>query len=220
MKGYDRIEHIRKPNIIFCEGNDECYFLIYMLEYLCRQDKEYEAFEVKNFGGVNELSRQLKLLKKMPGFDDVKSLIIIRDAEKDFNNAKKEIYSSLNNNELPVPLDPGEICEKDGLKVAYLLFPSLDDCGNKNGTLEDFCLELINKDDKDVVLGDIDEFLDQEHDMRDIFYPRRHKNRLHTYISLYDEYVSCKVGEAGKIGLYDWESTNLDYFKDLMKRMC
>ena len=87
-------EKIEKRNVIFCEGMDEKYFLIHYLN--SEEMKEYSILsndiQVIDFGGNEELERKLELLKISPGFNQIKFLLIIRDAE---NDAKKAVYEKM-----------------------------------------------------------------------------------------------------------------------------
>ena len=210
---------INAPNIIFCEGIDAYFFMIFFLDYLCKKDDFYERFDVKDFGGVTELPRKLKVLLKMPEFDTVQSILVIRDAETSCSDAKREIAKAFASVGFQTPQRPGGISEIHGIKVSYLLFPSLDSNGEENGTLEDLCLKLCDVEDKERIVEDINQFLCTQAELHKFEYPRIHKNRIHMLFSLHDKYVGSKIGEAGKIGLYDWDSELLDYLKSTMRNI-
>ena len=88
------------------------------------------------------------------------------------------------------------------------------DCSN--GALEDLCCSLINEEDRDDILGQVDTFLDTMKITQGYSYPRIFKNRLHTYLSAKDEYVSLKIGEAARANAFDWTSEKLDDFRALL----
>jgi len=208
---------IKCPNIILCEGKDEWSFIVNYLQYLIGQDSVFDTFQVIDFGGITDLKRQLRQLLKMPDFSRVKSIVILRDAEKSPQGAKDSIFSTLKNNGFTAPPSPGEIViQQGGLKIAYMLFPSCDDQGDEPGTLEDLCIRIIGEDRRDEVLSDIDEYLNDFAEKYSISYPRIHKNRLHLFISSYDKYVDAKAGEAGQRGMYDWSSGHLQKLKNLL----
>lgn len=217
MLGHDN-NTINSPHIIFCEGMDEKSFLINYLNYMGERDDYYdERFDVKDFGGISELENRLAALKKMPNFDTVKSILIIRDAETDANTAKLNIKNALEYNGFTMPSRPGVIVEVGGIKISYLLFPYLDGEGKKPGTLEHLCLELASVEDKELILNDVNNLLEKTENEYKLRHPRIHKNQLHTFMSLFDKYAGSKAGEAGKYGLYDWEHPLLAHLKQVLR---
>ena len=143
-------EKIEKRNVIFCEGMDEKYFLIHYLN--SEEMKEYSILsndiQVIDFGGNEELERKLELLKISPGFNQVKFLLIIRDAENDAKKAVMQIQNSLRKNGFPVPKGPGEWESKESdITIGFLLFPTCSDIADA-GTLEDLCLSILKQADR------------------------------------------------------------------------
>lgn len=209
------------PNIILCEGMDEWSFLVNYLAFLTTEDNAFDTIQVINFGGISDLQRQFRQLIKMPDFSMVKSILIIRDAEKNPQGAKESICSTLMNNGFGVPNNPGEIIVSDNnIKVAYMLFPSCDENGDEAGTLEDLCLRIISEPDYEGVLKEIDNYIELMEDKYSKDYPRVHKNKLHLLISSYDKYVDAKAGEAGQRGLYDWKNARLNMLREVMYKLC
>ena len=131
-------KQIKKSYLILCEGEDALQFLIKYLESnVLSQDQRFSNdIQVFDFGGNSNLCNFLMNLKNMEGFDRVKSLAIIRDAEKDYDKACKEVKNSLKKCGFVSSLQCGT-WETDisGIKIGFILFP-LD---NGNGTLEDLC---------------------------------------------------------------------------------
>lgn len=213
-------KEIKEPNIVLCEGNDLYYFMIWYLTHLIEKDQLFKEIWALDFGGVTELKNQIKALMKMPNFNMVKNVLVIRDAETDYKRAKTDIIRAFNANDLSTPSYPGEIIDSGkGFGLSYLLLPSCDDKGEENGTLEDLCLRIIKEEKSENISSKADAYLRDLEENEDMEYPRIHKNRLHVLISSYDKYVGSKVGEAGKIGLYDWDDEHLDYLKDTLHRM-
>ena len=91
---------IEKGHLILCEGRDELFFLIAYLNsaHLSATPGFSEDIQVLDFGGNSDLLEQLKVLKVTPGFDEVKTLLIVRDAEKDANAAIRQIRTALEKN--------------------------------------------------------------------------------------------------------------------------
>jgi len=209
-------EKICKKYLLICEGADAMFFFIHMLSSLdfCEDRRIAEEIQVMDFGGIKDLSKFLRLLKLREGFSNVKSLLIIRDAESDAYGAISSIKNSLQVNGFSVPIEPLEWC--DGTpKTAYALLPGLDK-NYPNGALEDLCCSLIDEANRENILNNIDDFLNVMKTTYGIDYPRIFKNRLHTYLSAKDEFVSFKIGEAAKAKAFNWKSEKLDDFRKLL----
>ena len=90
-------KQIVKPYLLLCEGRDAEGFLInYLNSNELAQDPRFSnEIQVLDFGGNENLSNFLMSLKNMDKFDQVTSLAIIRDAEKDYTKACQEVSSSL-----------------------------------------------------------------------------------------------------------------------------
>lgn len=214
-------ETIDCPHIILCEGIDEKKFLIYYLNNPGLKEYPFLSRNVQiiDFGGNEELSDKLNVLKITPGFVSAKSLLIIRDAEKKPESAVCQIQRSLKKACLPVPSGPGEWESRDSnLKTGFLLFPSCDKTV-KEGTLEDLCLSILNQPDSTDMLSEIQTFLEQLKKGFGRKFPHEHKSKLHTYFSITDKFVGMKIGEAAKAQAFDWNSENLNFLKSFLADM-
>lgn len=209
------LKKIEEKNLILCEGPDAVGFLN---EYLHSQVAEWHgAIQVANFGGNQELRKSLELLQVTPGFSDLCSLLIIRDAEKNAQAAVEQIQSALKKYCFAVPEMQGEW--KDGFpRTCFLLFPSL---GReiKAGTLEDLCMSILAEPEVDKVTGRVDCFLDTLHQdgLRD--FSHLHKTKLHTYFSITNKFVTKNVGLAAKAGAFNWSHPNLEPLKNCLNEM-
>ncbi|MBR6422326.1 hypothetical protein IKS86_06410 [bacterium] len=206
-------------HLILCEGKDAQLFMIYYLNSKALADnKQYsEVVQVEDFGGNEQLSSALKLWSKDPNFQNLKSLVVLRDSETDAQGAVDSIKTAFKKAELPVPSCPHQF-ETDGtLKTGFLLFP---ECSSdlKNGTLEDLCLSVLEESGV-TGISEIDSFLSDLEKREIRIFPRRFKTRLHTYFSITDDFVSLKIGEAAKAGAFDWNSPKLDQIKSFLEEM-
>lgn len=209
---------IWKPHIILCEGRDAEEFLIAYLNSSALSDIPSFStdIQVMDFGGNSELSSFLLMLTKMEGFNTIKSILIIRDAEQDPQRAILDIKSALFHADMAVP--PTVLTwSESNVKIGYLLFPTLNSTTEK-GTLEDFCLQILKEERSPAVLKQITEFMQQlsSEDLRT--FPRPFKTRLHTYFSITDPYVSLKVGEAAKANAFDWNTPLLLPLKNFLQQ--
>lgn len=208
-------KHIIKPFLLLCEGRDAEGFLIQYLnsKELSQDQRLSNDIQVFDFGGNEELSNFLMNLKNMDKFDQVTSLAIIRDAEKDYAKACKEVSNSLEK----CGFISSERCgiwaqDEAGLKIGFMLFP-LD--GNA-GTLEDLCLRILAEKNSASLLSTVDTFLTDMESSNGRHYRRKHKNKLYTYLSSSDEYVTMQLGIASSAGAFDWSSVALEPLRSFL----
>lgn len=205
---------IEKRYLILCEGADAQYFLINYLNsnILAKNPKISQDIQVFDFGGNNDLLNFLMNLKNMDKFDQVTSLGIIRDAEKDYAKACREVSGSLRKSGFEVPKQSGMWTSDDkGLRVGFMLFP----LNNADGTLEDLCLRILSEKNKDI-LAAIDSFLAKMEDTYGRKYNRKHKNQLHTYLASSEKFVAMQLGTAAKSGAFEWDSDELEPLKKFL----
>lgn len=202
-------KQIVKKYLLLCEGRDAEQFLINYLESkeLAKDPRFSNDIQVLDFGGNDNLSSFLMTLKNMDRFEQVTSLAIIRDAEKDYEKACREICKALKGCGFSAP---DRCCtwtlDNTGLRVGFLLFPLNDNAG----TLEDLCLRILSEKNSRNIVSVVDEFLSEMELTFDRSYHRKHKNVLHTYLSSTDKYVTMPLGMASRAGAFDWGSIELD----------
>ena len=194
-----------------CEGRDAEMFLIHYLESkaLAKEPKFANEIQVLDFGGNDELRNFLVTLQNMDGFERVKSIAVIRDAESDFSKACREVTTAFKQAGFAVAGHCGEWVHAGELSVGYMLFP----LNEKEGTLEDLCLHILSEQQGDKVLTTVDDFLKTMEVENERRYSRRHKNRLHTYLASSDAFVTMPIGLAAKAGAFDWKSNVLEPLK-------
>ncbi len=66
------------------------------------------------------------------------------------------------------------------------------------------------------ILSTIESFLDVMESSYERSYHRKHKNKLHTYLSSSDKYVTMLLGTASSAGAFDWGSDELESFKSFL----
>lgn len=205
---------IKEKKLILAEGADAYYFCVWAY-----QGFGSTGIQVLDFGGVKELNDYLKQLTVLPNFEAVETIVIVRDAETDSMAAVNSITSALRNANLSVP---GKPCEFAGNapKVAYVVFPGFteDADGNQSlldGTLEDLCLELVKEDEIFECVNQYIQCLESKRqDVR-----RLHKTKLHTYLAGKNDFVGLKIGEAARVGAWDWNHAKLEPFKQVILGM-
>ena len=207
-------EKLVKSHLILCEGRDGLRFCIEMLAHFSSENVAFNNFQALDFGGITELKEYLRLLLLRPGFADVRSITVIRDAEDNAEGAVQSILNSFSSCCLPRPSGPGQPAESDvdNLKTGFVLFPNCS-ANPAAGTLEDLCLAILADKNAPEVLETVDSTLSS------YTFKRRHKNRLHTYLSLTDKYVSLKIGEAAKAEAFAFSGPALEALKDFLLQM-
>ena len=124
----EETQKITGKNLIMCEGLDEKLFLCYYLnsEERINEDPRYSTdVYVFDYGGIKDLKKQLKTIRSVPGFHDIKTLLILRDAEKDVQGAINQVKKDLENTNFSVPEGVGEWSETGNPRTAFMFFPVL-----------------------------------------------------------------------------------------------
>jgi len=100
------------------------------------------------------------------------------------------------------------------ISTGFVLFPSCS-AALQNGTLEDLCLRMLAQENAKTLLSSADAALAPYKKQL----PRLHKNRLHTYFSMTDAFVSLKVGEASRDGAFCYECPEMESLKSFLVQM-
>lgn len=131
----DKIE-IKAQKLLLVEGNDDQGVFQKLIEEIGVDD-----IQVHSMGGKDNFRiPNLKSIINTPGFREVKSLGIVRDADENANNTFSSICIILRECSLPVPAQPMEIISAS-LKVGVLVIPP----GAAKGEIEDLCLAAIKE---------------------------------------------------------------------------
>ena len=208
------------PHLILCEGVDALYFLKCFLDGRKKSQQEFSLFRVYNFGGISELKKYLTSLAKLSEFEDVvRSITIIRDAENSASSACDSIKGALRSLRFAVPETPCLPARDMGssypdITTGFLLFPTCS-ASIKDGTLEDLCLNILKKEDASSILATVDKALAPYKENL----PRLHKNKLHSFFSLTNEYVSLKIGEAARNKAFRDDSAEMESLKSFLIQM-
>jgi hypothetical protein len=196
---------LSKPKLLIGEGREEELFFTAFLTHLNITD-----VQVEQYGGKQALASYLKTLRVRPGYLDVISLGITRDADNSAQSAFQSICNSLNRAGLPVPSKPGEIAG-DSPQVSVMILPD----GQNSGMLEDLCLIAI---DTDPVLQCIDEYFDCVYKITGRQPNNTAKARVHTWLASQIE-PDKRLGEAAKAGYWPWDSPGFHDLKQFLQAL-
>ena len=212
-------QKITGKNLIMCEGRDEDLFLRYYLNSKERisEDPRYSTdVYIFNFGGISDLKKQLKTIRSVPGFHDIKTLLILRDAETDAQGAINQVKKDLGSTNFAVPEVPGEWSKTGNPRTAFLFFPTLGKAPVE-GTLEDMCIKMIKEDyQPEEVIDSFEKTMEKLEEEKIREYPHPFKSKMHGFFSLTDKFVGMKIGEAAKAGAFDWNHPELKELNRMM----
>ena len=220
----DKVEKnikIKMPHLIICEGIDAKKYMMYFLEHLIKVNEQFDTFQAIDVRGNEKFPEFFKTLPNMPKFSMVKSITIARDSEENPQGASQSLQASLKKGGFSVPTAPGNVAcpagKEHNVKVGYVLFPKINS-GDTAGTLEDLCLNTLASPDKDKILEITDCAIESvKKQIGEL--KRPHKNRLHTYLSLTDDFVGLKLGEAANANAFDFCSNETKALEELLSAM-
>ena len=209
---------LEKPFVILCEGTDDKNFLDCYFSYLRdNSDPRFkDNIQVNRFDGAEKLSDSLATMKNTEGYENVKRILVIRDADTNINAAIRKVESAFRHNALPVPTVCNQWAGDTPPNTAYTLMPACD-VSSKTGALEDLCWDILIRDDLISFKHDVQSFIDEIKSKYNSRGSHEHKSRIHTYFSVNKEFVSMKIGEAARAGAFNWEHEKLEPLKKLIE---
>ena len=197
---------IEQPKQLFVEGSDELRIFEALLQYLDLSD-----VQIHDLGGIDRLRTSLRTIVNVPGFERVRSLAVVTDANSDRHARRDQIRGALQNAGLPAPVEPLSLSSDHQLSVAYLVVPH-----DGPGTMmEDVCLGSVGTDPAMKCVENYFECITQA----GVPGPRAHwasKARAHAFIAS-RERPHLRLGEAAQSGIWDFDSIAFSPLKDLLK---
>jgi hypothetical protein len=204
---------INRPKLLLTEGADAYWFCCWAYRAYGLSD-----FQCVDIGGVAELPKRLKTIREVTGFEqNVKAMIVIRDADSSASGAADSIRGALRNAQFAVPEKPFDV--KPGApKTAFVIFPGLEADGTliEAGTLEDLCLATARDQ---AILGCAESFLACCEAAGKTITTKRHKMKLHAYLAGNPDTAGMKLGEAAHAKAWDWDHPRLAPFKALLSSL-
>ena len=214
------------PFVVVCEGKDDQRFIKEYLKYLSRQGCiDCKMYKIIKADGVDNIKKDMKNFKLYENYDEMKGFLFISDADKDGNAAADSFIDHIGRN-WDVKLSREKNMGKDslGVNIGFYIFPGKDTSDNYlNGALEDLCVNLLCIEEGTLGLSSlrssIDSFMDEIVRKRDAPFKSEHKNRLYLFLSSTDKAVGKKIGQAAKVGAFDFSSPKLAQLKKLILQM-
>ncbi|MDJ0557365.1 MAG: hypothetical protein QNJ68_23530 [Microcoleaceae cyanobacterium MO_207.B10] len=182
---------IEKSKLILGEGKEDVMFLSQLIEYL-----EINNIQVNSYGGKDNLNNYLKTLPLIPGFSNLRSLGITRDADDSFDDASKSIEYSLKKHKLN--------------EIENFILPD----NSSPGILEDLCLKSIDTDQ----ISCIEDFFQCIETSTSRKSNKISKAKIYAWLST-QEYPDKRLCEAAKAGYINWDSQAFEGLKNFIKSL-
>lgn len=199
--------HSRAPityeKVLAVEGHDAFQFF----KALLRQLSLLTDIEIRNFGGVDDLSDFLNLLIITPGFDRVTSLGIVRDAETNADSAFQSVRGKLAMAALSVPEHPVSIADGNP-KVSVFILP---DCENP-GMLETLCLRAVSDD---MGMACVEEYFNCTKSQGLALPSNMPKAQVQAFLASKPR-PGLLLGQAAHEGYWPWDHPALDKIKQFL----
>ncbi|MEM1169908.1 MAG: DUF3226 domain-containing protein [Cyanobacteria bacterium P01_H01_bin.35] len=181
---------IEKPKLIIGEGRDEESFFSALIKHL-----EIDEIQFLDYEGKTNTNKFLKGLHLIPGFSNLRSLLITRDADQSFHTASQSIDDSIRRHKLN---------EKKNLTIKTYIFPD-----NKSpGMLEDLYLRTVDSSDM-VCIENFFQCIKENTNREPTPFS---KAKIHAWLST-QTIPNKRLGEAAKAGYFDW---NNQIFEELI----
>ena len=191
---------------LLVEGKDQKNFFEKMLSDIGRRD----SVEVHDFGGVTDLKEFVAAFVQRSGFDLVRSLGVVRDAERTVGSAFDSVCSGLDAADLPVPSAVGEPASRAGRPTVAVFI-----LGGDGGMLETLLnLTVAEEREQDCV----NLFLECVERVSGAPIERPQKARAHAWIATRD-HPEVSVGVAAQKGYWRLEHPALEELRRFLGRL-
>lgn len=196
---------IEQPNVLVVEGREEELFFGALTKHLGLQ-----SIQTMPIGGKEQLRRNLKALVLSPGFSEVVSLGVVRDANADPGAAFQSVHDALQSVNLPAPERPGmPVGERP--RVAVMI---LSEAGAP-GMLEDLCLKAVVQDPAMFCVEQYFECLQQE----ELPLPDNiSKAKVQVFLASRRK-AGLRLGEAAQAGYWPWEAKTFEQVRDFLQQI-
>jgi len=129
-------ETIKEKRLILVEGSHEVKFFEAFLKHM-----NISGIQVKECGGKENMIKKMPVITKLPGFESIERLVVVRDADSNPKTAFESVTDCLKRNKLNAPNTTG-IFEGSSPKVMVVILPS----STEKGALERLCLRSIESE--------------------------------------------------------------------------
>lgn len=194
---------ITKPKLLLGEGREEQLFFTELLKFM-----NISNMEILIYNGKDNLSKYLKNLPNIPGFSELISLGITRDADDNKDRALQSVLTALTNNKLPTPAEQNKNNSENQLSTKIFILPN----NHSGGMLEDLCLESIADD---LQMSCVEGYFQCIQNQTGRQPKNMAKAKVHAWLASQIE-PDKRLGEAAKAGYWDWNSPAFTPLKDFI----
>ncbi|HEY1349568.1 MAG TPA: DUF3226 domain-containing protein, partial [Ktedonobacteraceae bacterium] len=211
LTGGPQVPPLTSRCVLLVEGNDEYEFLKVLAQQMNLEiGKDIEARQIK---GKNFYKAQFQAFLNDPGFSNVQSYALIRDADEDASGAFASMQNILRETGQPCP-DRHAMCvfgKKKQLKVG--IFIIADHTANR-GMLEDLCLQTVQDHP---ILPSVEAYVAQvQHIMQNKAPRNESKAKVLTFLAGMKELVP-HLGIAAHKGYWNMASPALDELRTFLR---
>jgi len=194
---------IVQPNLLVVEGKEEELFFDALVKHLGLQ-----GVQTMSIGGKQQLRRNLKALVLSPGFSEVISLGVVRDANADPAAAFQSVRDALQAANLPAPERP-LVPVGDSPRVAVMILPEEGEAG----MLEDLCLKSVMQDPAMHCVEQYFECLRQ----KGLPLPSNiSKAKVQVFLASRHR-AGLRLGEAAEAGYWPWDAETFQQVKTFLQ---
>lgn len=203
-KIYGRIV-IKQPNVLLVEGKTDKRFFEALIRHMKLQN-----IQVIDTEGKASLKDRLDVIVKTSKSSQIKSIAVVRDADKDPKSAFQSVCDALKKIGLPVPTQPGKF-DGGNPRVGVLILPAPD----TGGALEDLCLKAVETDPAMECVTKYFECLSQNHCS---FPDNEAKAKLQVFLASRKK-AELRLGEAADAGYLPFDNVAFRPIMDFLKQM-
>ncbi|MFC2146764.1 DUF3226 domain-containing protein [Acidobacteriota bacterium] len=200
-------ESIKKKKLLLVEGKDEKIFFEELFKHMTKED----IVEVHDVAGKDNFKKDMPTFVITPGFNDVETIAIVRDADDSCTSAFQSVEGVLKENSFLPPERPGEFSQGNP-KMGVFIMPD-----NINpGMLENLCLETVKEKEG---MECVNRFIDCANQLenppknRDIA-----KAKVQAFLAIMPG-VFDMVGLGAKKGYWDFDSAALKPLKNFLSEL-
>ena len=191
-----------KPKLLIGEGKDEVQIFGALLSHLGLND-----VNVEDYGGKDKLPDYLDVLSLRPGFAELESLGVTRDADADALGAFASISNYLRQHEFVAPASSGNI-EAGMPRVGIIILPD----GQQPGMLENLVLEALREDP---LTECINRYFECVGAVRGNPLRQISKARVHAWLAAQDP-PDMRLGIAAQKGVIPWDSPSFEQLRNFL----
>lgn len=187
-----------RPKLLLGEGDEEARFFPALIAKLGISDVYVEAYR-----GKSKLAAHLRALKDRPGFDQLTSLGITRDADSDAAGAEQSVRDAIARAQFP-----------ETLSVSFQILPG----NGAPGALENLCLDAIAGSAIEQCLASFFQCAAREGESTFNLPAIRGKAWIHAWLATRNP-PNLRLGEAAEGSLINWSSPSFDDLKRFLQSL-